>query len=57
MLMSTAIELKTRIAEESKTNFATRVWARYMAGATRLQGKGIVPFLVKKAPVLDATFG
>jgi hypothetical protein len=57
LLMSTAIELKTRIAEESKTNFATRVWARYMAGATRLQGKGIVPFLVKKAPVLDASFG
>lgn len=57
VMMSTGIELKTRLAEESGKNFAVRVWARYMCGSTRLQGKGVVPFLVKKAPVLDATFG
>jgi hypothetical protein len=57
ILMSTGIELKTRLAEESGKNFAVRVWARYMAGSVRLQGKGVVPFLVKKAPILDATFG
>lgn len=52
MLMTTGIELKTRMAEESGKNFAVRVWARQMIGSARMNGKGIVPFLCATTPTL-----
>lgn len=44
--------LKTRIAEESGKNFNIRVWAEAVAGGCRLQGKGIVPFLLDPDPTI-----
>jgi hypothetical protein len=54
-LLSSGIDLKTRLAEESSKNFAVRVWARQMIGSVRLQGPGVVPILLKKQPAADFT--
>lgn len=44
--------LKTRIAEEAGKNFNIRVWAEAVAGGCRLQGKGVVPFLLDPDPAI-----
>lgn len=45
--------LKTEIAKESGKNFNVRVWAEAVAGGARLQGKGIVPFLLDPDPAMS----
>ena len=47
--------LKTEIAKESGKNFNVRVWAEAVSGGARLQGKGVVPFLLDPDPTLAFT--
>ena len=55
VMFTTGMDMKTRLTEESKSNYAVRVFAETMFGVGRLQGKGVVPILLAKTPAPDFT--
>jgi hypothetical protein len=52
-LLSIGMEMKTRLTEESSSNYAVRVFAETMVGGARLQGPGVVPIALLEAPAPD----